>query len=278
MLTIQTKSLVVFLWLANFILATGQSPSLDDDVEEDEEKLFMDGDSATFFDEENTSAPVSPPPPPLNFNVFVGHTNSEEETQAAPNGLQILVAIFFFVATAWLLIAIFYALMALVVLRLRSRGRLDLFDEEFGRLYIFGNRWYIPFGCILRRYAVTFGHDQVRGEAHSRSSDYKKIRRSERRQAIEQILFGNAVNTDINGDNGSKKQCLDEKVAEHMTSDGAAATTRIKGDGDSVEYPDPEPSTTSNSEGPVCSICLAGYGKINLCRVSICATLRLCEL
>ena len=264
MSNLQRHFLIIFLGLSNLILSSGQKLNLQDDVDDDGENILVDRESETQFVDEETSAPVSPPPPPFNFNVFAGDSSLEEETQAghAPNGLQILVAIFFFVATAWLLIAVFYALMALIVLRLRSRGRLDLLNEEFGRLYLCGNRWYIPFGCILRRYVVTFGHDQARGEARSRSSDYKHIRRSERRQAIEQILLGN-LTTNIAGG----KYEIDEELAEYTTGGGGAATTaKHESDCDSVNYPDPEPSATSNSEGPVCSICLAGYGTHKHCQ------------
>lgn len=267
MQNLQTTTLIILLWaghLAQCSLGQSLVPSDSFDIDKD------GSSSGTLFaEEEETSAPVSPPPPPLNFNVFMGGTSAEEEAQAgrAPNGLEILVAIFFFVAAAWLLIAVFYALMALIVLRLRSRGHLDLFDEEFGRLYLCGHRYYIPFGCILRRYVVAFGHDEPRREGRSRVSDYKYIRRSERRHAIEQILLGNHKKTKKKR-KGIKESDLDEEMGVHITNIDGGATIHNDGGSTSVDYPDPEPSSTTNSEGPVCSICLAGYGKIEPCGIS----------
>ena len=218
----------------------------------------------TSFSDE-TSPPIAPPPPPLNFNTLVGNSGSEEYAQGgrAPNGLEILVAIFFFVAAAWLLIAVFYALMALVVLRLRSRGRLDLYDEEFGRFYVFGTRLFIPCGCILRRYVVAFGHDHPNRERRSRSSDYRYISRSERRCAIEKILLGN----DIKTSKGTRGPGVDEEIGENTASKSNEAATKfpIKKKPyiatDKVDDAASEPEPSNSSEDPVCSICLGEYGK-----------------
>ena len=253
--SLQYTSLVILLWTGNLAHSLGQSLVPSD--------YDTDRGETLFVEEGETSAPVSPPPPPLNFNVFMGGSAAEEEVQAgrAPNALEILVAIFFFVAAAWLLIAVFYALMALVVLRLRSRGRLDIFEEDFGRFYLCGNRCYIPFGFILRRYVVAFGHDQPSREGRSRSSDYKYIRRSERRYAIEQILLGNQKNSRKRR-KGTNNSDLDEEMGVHNVNNDGGTRVHNVGGGDSVDYPDPEPSSTTNSEEPVCSICLAEYGKI----------------
>ena len=144
-------------------------------------------------------------------------------------------------------------MLALLVLRLRAWGRLDLTDEEFGRFYLFGTRLYIPCGCILRRYVLAFGHDL--STRHNRSADSRSMSRSERRAAIEHILFrpgaqviqkNNKNRTSKDDDNGSQGS---------LTSDSS---------------PDPEKiiqsdhSHSQSSEEALCSICLTEYGKRRL--------------
>jgi hypothetical protein len=142
------------------------------------------GQSNNNFISKNFAAGTSiatPPPYALREGEDV-----QADASDVPNGLEVLVVIFFFAAAAWLLVAAFYAVLALIVLRLRATGRLDLDDEDFGRLYLFRSRFYIPCGCLLRRYIFAFGHDQP--SLQGRPASQRHMSRSERRKAIECIL------------------------------------------------------------------------------------------
>jgi len=129
-------------------------------------------------------------PPTYSSGVLVSESLQQQSQSSKPNGLDILVAIFFFIAATWLILAVFYALLALLVLRLRARGQLDIYEENFGRLQCFG-AFYVPLGCILRRYVVALGYDQAGsgGNQNGRGSrSYHFITRQERRLAVESLL------------------------------------------------------------------------------------------
>lgn len=66
----------------------------------------------------------------------------------------ILVAIFFFIAAVWLILATGYSIILLILLRLQARGELDIYDENLGRVVLFNGKVTLHFGCILRRYAI----------------------------------------------------------------------------------------------------------------------------
>ena len=244
---------ILVLWMSH-VIALGSAQSVmspEYDVNASEE-IYL---GKTTLDEESDAPVPAPLPPPFDYSTLNGsNQNNDTSRQPGPTALEILVAIFFFVAAAWLLIAVFYALLALVVLRLRSRGRLDLYDEEFGRMYVWRNRYYIPCGCLLRRYVVTFGHDQSGNrEGRSRSRDYKHITRSERRLAIEKILFNH------DGSQPPKKNpaTMEEEVSPDIEMFYEKRSVHENG----IDTPESEQSTTNNSEEPLCSICLAEYGK-----------------
>lgn len=116
--------------------------------------------------------------------------------------MDILSFVFFLIAGAWLLSALLYSLLVLCFMRLQSTGQLgSIYDDDFGRVALpswlgsgggdnDGNidndetRWYIPLGCIFRRYAR---HLNVYDEGE-RPTNTRYFSRSERRAAMEAIL------------------------------------------------------------------------------------------
>jgi len=242
--------LLLILWVERFVLSSCQAINGDG---------FPDDGGVTTFSEPSTTIP---PPPYSEPGGDYGDPSVHLEARRGPNGLEILVAIFFFVAAAWLLIAVFYALLALIVLRLRARGRLDIYDEEFGRLYLYGTRFYIPCGCILRRYVVAFGHDQP--NSRSRSSEYRYISRSERRRAMAKLLLGTGKNKPY-----TRKETTETDEEMGSPSESSAESRknppRAEDDAEDTSLPD-NADHSQSSEEPMCSICLAEYGKKRLSR------------
>jgi hypothetical protein len=163
-----------------------------------------------------------------------------------PHGVDILVATFFLVAAGWLFMAILYSLLILIVLRLQSRGELDLYDENFGRIFFCNGRFSINCGCILRRYAIQLEEEQQRrsrasiqghGAARVPPRRVRIMTRVERREAVESLLGKPAqksVKVQVTTTRETKEQHVD--CCHHCDDDQLV-------------------------EGPVCSICLGEYGK-----------------
>jgi Ring finger domain len=115
----------------------------------------------------------------------------------------ILSALFFIIAGLWLFVAIVYSLLVLFFIRLRSRNLLHTIyeDPEFGRWYLFricgctspNSPWYeyyIPFGCILRRYAR---HLNLEPSQSASAASYRMHTANERRQAMMRLLIEPSV-------------------------------------------------------------------------------------
>jgi hypothetical protein len=142
--------------------------------------------------------------------------------------MDILVAIFFLVAVGWLLMAIVYSVLILVLLRLQARGELDFYDEDFGLLR-FG-RLRFRFSCILRRYAIQLEREQQQRQQRQFGEEPPPVRimtRDERRLAMEGLLTTN------------------KEVSPSSLPMG-------NGDGDG--------ESDASEEGPICTICLGEYG------------------
>ena len=192
------------------------------DSSEDHEEASMDmqapsGDTV----EENEDAPTDIPP--------------EGRWQTRLNGIELLVACIFLASTVWLVMAIVYSSLILVVLRLQARGELDIFDEDFGRLFCCNGRCSLHLGFILRRFAIRLEQEQQRrapggNSERSGTEQARRIRimtRDERRAAMERLLSGSP------GD-----QC------KNLSLD--------------IEHVDMEVDSTG---APACSICLGEYGQ-----------------
>jgi Zinc finger, C3HC4 type (RING finger) len=103
-----------------------------------------------------------------------------------------LSVVFFLIAGIWLVAALCYSLLVLCFMRMRANGQLgSMYDENFGRvpLPFFGDdqgRWYIPMGCIFRRYARHLNLDDER-------PNVRFFTRKERRAAMEILLLSDAA-------------------------------------------------------------------------------------
>lgn len=128
------------------------------------------------------------------------------------DSMDILAAIFFVVAGIWLLLAMSYSLMIVWFLRMRARGQLDtIYDEDFGRIYLpswtnssnSDYRFYIPAGCIFRRYMHHLQQEQQRQQRQPSSMSLSSrtetpvapltaaryMTTEERRRAMEVLLW-----------------------------------------------------------------------------------------
>lgn len=141
--------------------------------------------------------------------------------------MDILAAVFFVVAASWLILALMYAALVLLFLRIRARGDLDrIYEADFGRLYLCNTRFYIPCGWLLRRY---IRHILQRTQAPTRI-----MTRKERRDVMELLLICSCFSMDGN--------CVPTTTAPNDTTD-----EHLQQDGE------------GSIEGPVCSICLGEY-------------------
>ena len=162
-------------------------------------------------------------PPPTTFVSTSPPTRAPERVAVSEESwgmIDILIAVFFLLAAGWLLMAIIYSLLILILLRLQSRGELDFYDEDFGLVRI-GNL-NLHFGCILRRYAIQLEREQRQRRERQFGEEPRPVRimtRDERRFAMEQLLT-----------------C------------GKEVPSVPKGDEESSE------------EAPICTICMAEYG------------------
>lgn len=156
------------------------------------------------------------------------------------SAMDILVAIFFLVAVGWLLMAIVYSVVILVLLRLQARGELDFYDENFGVLRIGSFRLKFCV-CILRRYAVQLDQESRRrrggrgGDSEESLPPVRIMTREERRSVMESLLLTN-----------SKK--------EVVSPPPPTPATIPMGDQDFEP-----PSLGEEEEEAVCTICLGEY-------------------
>lgn len=162
-----------------------------------------------------------------------GWDDAEERWEA----IDLLVAVFFLIAGAWLLMAISYSILILLLLRLQARGELDFYEENFGLLVCCNGRMRLNFGFILRRYAIQLErdqqqHGQARQNDNGNSEPLRRVRimtRGERRCAVESLLAAPA----------NKEVVVEPSLTPSM------------GDGES----------DSSEEGPLCTVCLGEYGR-----------------
>ncbi|KAL3906364.1 MAG: hypothetical protein SGARI_004037 [Bacillariaceae sp.] len=62
--------------------------------------------------------------------------NEDDDMELPPpprwTGIDTIVSIFFAVAALWLIAATIYSIMLIMLIRLQSRGELDIYDEDLG--------------------------------------------------------------------------------------------------------------------------------------------------
>ena len=194
---------------------------------------------------------LSPTPAPSLFMVddmtilVVGRDTDAEMGESddsygeSKSTMDILASVFFAVAATWLLIALAYASLVLLFLRIRARGDLDrIYEADFGRIYLCGTRCYISLGWLLRRYI-----QHIHPHPQYPDGGLKRLMtRKERREAMEKLLTGSAA---PNSGETQPAPSASSNMATPLPSSGVDEEMQQDGDG--------------STEGPVCSICLGEY-------------------
>lgn len=103
-----------------------------------------------------------------------------------PSDIDSLAVAFTVFASLWLVFAAVYMVTVCLFFRMRARGQLrgSMSDPAWGRMYIFSTGYYIPMGCIFRRYVMF----QRSGEERARIAKIRVMSVEERRAAIQEFL------------------------------------------------------------------------------------------
>jgi hypothetical protein len=153
-----------------------------------------------------------------------------------------------------------YSCMIVMFLRMRSRGQLDaIYDEDFGNIHVpcTNRRFYLPLGCIFRRYMHHLQQEQRRQLSSSRTDTATNsyMTTDERRRAMEVLLWEERPNK-------KTMHCNDCKVAPVAVAPLALvpessedASTDIETNTGTAEQLD------SDLEGPMCLICLDEFSE-----------------
>ncbi len=242
----------LFFWVPSLCEAAtfSEGRSHNDDTVTNSGLLTQPPSASPWSSQPNTSGNTSDAEP--------GETSSEKWGGNATSGLDVLIAAFFLIAATWLVLALIYSILVLIVVRMRARGRLDVYDESFGRFYLLGTRYYIPFGCVLRRYVIAMNQERTRdGEPVT----VRLMTREERRMAMERLLdadHGQKEITEASETNNRKEESKEGSYANEST----------------VVQPE-EPNIIENhatdvatEEEPVCTICLTEYEPDDVCFTS----------
>ena len=209
----------------------------------------------SYGDKPSNFSSVAPTNTPSTIeNMTLTPTLSTWSPSYSTNSVDFLVAAFFLIAAAWLTLAFVYSVLVLIILRLRARGELDIYDEDFGRIYLIGRRCFIPLACILRRYVVTlnqnFDAEQVR-----------HMTREERRSAIE-IIFSAGGQTALRNETLSRDtnatQISEVGDSENMVMGGPQQENDTFGPVSATPTTHMNVYNDSRDE-PLCSICLMEY-------------------
>jgi len=228
----KTESLMMssfpFFLFTICIFSVGAANGFDDNI--------FDGINVTFSPLIATEDPTirpshfqNPQTSPPNF----GYSNDWSAKTAT--SVDVLVAALFLIAAGWLVLAIIYSVLILIVVRMRARGELDIYDENFGRLFLLGTRCYIPLGCILRRHVVAM-------QSRNRRQSLHIMTREERRRAME-ILLADAKSRELEVE---KPEEIKPDEVHVVPSEGKeSAIGSIEND--------------ISADEPMCSICLMEY-------------------
>lgn len=180
--------------------------------------------------------------------------------------MSVLSVVFFMVAGVWLLAALFYSIIVLCFLRMRAQGRLgSIYDENFGRVQLIRG-FYLPLGCIFRRYARHLQLDDERPNPRFFS-------RTERRAAMEALLLERKKTRGIflqrplksqkrkKEDEGHAPPGSPAVVAEITKANAAEDSTDLESGGVAATLVDVtlDDDQLSEDGGPICSICLGDY-------------------
>lgn len=188
------------------------------------------------------------------------------------NGIDFLVAAFFLIAAGWLVLALIYSVLVLLVVRLRARGQLDVYDENFGRLYLLGTRCYIPLGCVLRRYVVAMNNEGRGGDA----ATVRLMSREERRIALELLL---TPDEEAMQDATELPAAKNEEEAVRIVSNETGLDDIDHSDqeshlaADEAKVDEEQLVSDDSIEEQVCAICLTEYGTFSHARFRSTATM-----
>lgn len=188
-------------------------------------------------------------------------SNSSSSSWSAntSSGIDFLVAAFFLIAAGWLVLALIYSVLVMIVVRLRARGQLDVYDENFGRLYLLGARCYIPLGFLLRRYVVAMSNEGREGNA----ATVRLMSREERRIAMELLL---TPDEETMQDRTELQVARHEEEAVRIMSNETGLDDIDHSDqasrhaADEAEVDEEQLAGYDSDEEQVCAICLAEYG------------------
>jgi hypothetical protein len=187
-------------------------------------------------------------------------TSHQDTSSSGSSSIDVLASVFFVVASCWLVMAVLYAGLVLVFLRLRARGELErMYEPDFGRLYLWRTNLYIPWGWLIRRYVR---HVQPQSAV---PIPIQCMTRLERRQAME-VLLRNNNNISDKGKGGNANEQMDlqgspsriqtQETAVTMSDESSAVSFT---NNDARECNSVTGLADTSFEGPVCSICLGCY-------------------
>lgn len=209
---------------------------------------------STLSEPSEEPAPTHTPSPDSGYRD-TPTTAVSSQSEQDPTGLNFLGAAFFFIAAGWLVLALLYSVLVLIVVRLRARGQLDVYDENFGRFYLLGTRCYIPLGCVLRRYVIALNHEENAG---GDPATVRLMTREERRMAVELLLASDEENVPISGDSVSTSENNEEEVVLSNETDSEEIGHADQFAEAKIE--EEHGMDDASSDEPVCTICLAEYG------------------
>lgn len=158
--------------------------------------------------------------------------------------------------------ALLYSVLVIVIIRRRMRGELDIDDEDFGRMYFFGRRCFIPMGCVLRQYVNVLTERQNQGTEQT----LRNMSREERRAAME-ILLSRGTNVACENDSEVIDQEVhSDKAVEAPPNSNAGQDQKSNYGLEPIDYAtDNTPAGINNDSIDVqtCSICLMEYENFN---------------
>ena len=164
---------------------------------------------------------------------------------------------------------------------MRASGQLgSADDEEFGRVPLCGSsRFYLPLGCIFRRYIRHL--EAEAGSSRNNANDSRFMTRQERRAALEELLLEQTTSGASSNQQATanwrfslrrqKKQQIaltnmkneSNDHADHVVKDPCAESAQQLSDIRDVDLEqgpvDDMAEDLASCTGPLCSICLADF-------------------
>jgi hypothetical protein len=174
-----------------------------------------------------------------------------DTTYSSSNSVDFLVAAFFLISAGWLILALVYSALIIFIIRRRAIGEMDMYDEDFGRIYLIGRRCFIPLGCILRRYMTNLDNN---------TEPVRYMTREERRAAME-ILLSRAEQSLLGGDVIGRNEGANNRAERTDMNTHESVRQRDGSEPDqSLNTLTLNVSTEEESgNDPTCSICLMEY-------------------